>query len=92
MSIARITHASGFTGNPPPEALQAVEALRATDGCEHMYQFRNSQNGEGVTVTIWRDEAALDAASEKYEAARKLVTEHGLSIDSMKVYDVVAER
>jgi hypothetical protein len=89
MSIARVIHVSGVTGNPPPDALKAVEAIRAADGCEHMYALREGQTDQGLGIVIWRDQAALDAASEVIEAARRVST---LTVESMKVYDVVAER
>jgi hypothetical protein len=53
-----------------------------------MYALREGQTDQGLGIVIWRDQAALDAASEVIEAARKVST---LTVESMKVYDVVAE-
>jgi Antibiotic biosynthesis monooxygenase len=95
MSIARVVHASGFpTGDPPapPRVNEALDALRAVDGCEGMYAFRNSQSGEGMSVTIWRDAAALESAQDQIDLLRKLAAGNGVSSISAVTYDIVRER
>jgi heme-degrading monooxygenase HmoA len=95
MSIARVVHASGFpTGEPPapPKVNEALDALRAAEGCEGMYAFRNSQSGKGMSVTIWRDAAALEAAQEQIDVLRKLAAGNGISNISAVTYDIVRKR
>jgi Antibiotic biosynthesis monooxygenase len=95
MSIARVVHSSGFpTGDPPPPpgVDEALDALRAADGCEGMYAYRDSQSGEGISVTIWRDAAALEAAQDRIDVLRKLAAANGISAVLATTCDIVRQR
>jgi heme-degrading monooxygenase HmoA len=99
MTIARVIQVSGIPegSGPPPEVQAAAEEIRACDGCEGMYLLRNSQTGHGLSVTLWRDQAALDASlspasSGVLKTANDVARERGVSSSGETVYDIVTAR
>jgi hypothetical protein len=59
MSIARSVHISGLTGREtPPEIIKVTDDIRAADGCKGMYSVGNAETGEGMNLTLWRDQEA----------------------------------
>ena len=92
MTIARVVHISGLTGEPSEEVIKAIDAIRTSDGCEGMYAFRKGQASDGMSVSLWRDQEALDQAMGTIKAANEAAIERGLTIASAEVYDVVAQR
>jgi hypothetical protein len=95
MPIAQVSNISvtdDFRANPPTEEItKRAEAIRAIDGCEHVYALRNSTGGPGLGILIWRDQAALDAAADQIASNRAEVQALGMTITTTAVYDVFTE-
>jgi heme-degrading monooxygenase HmoA len=91
MSVARVVYVSGVPeevrgeGNWP-DAQKIAEFIQAQDGLEHSYLLRNREKGEGLSVTVWRDEAALEAAMKRMDdddavqAARARIESQGAKV------------
>jgi len=91
---------------PPPQAeLQQAEVEEATrwaqgaakrqrdvDGCEGIFMMANPATGEGLAVTLWRDEAAMKAAAgfQDEEIARAKAQPGGVEVPAPTVYEVFA--
>jgi hypothetical protein len=95
MSIAQLSNISvtdDFRANPPSEEMRKrAEAIRAIDGCEHVYSLRNTNGGASVSILIWRDQAALEAAAAQIASNRAEVQALGMTITTEAVYDVFTE-
>jgi hypothetical protein len=101
MSVARVLNVSGVpgemrgTGEPPEDARKIVEFTKAQDGCEHVFLLRNTAAGEGLSINVWRDQAALEAAIKRMDdddvvqAARARLQSQGVTVTPGPVYDFV---
>jgi RNA 3'-terminal phosphate cyclase len=95
MSIAQVSNISvtdDFRANPPAEEItKRAEAIRAIDGCEHVYALRNSTGGPGLGILIWRDREAMEAAAAQMASNRAEVQALGMTITTDAVYDTFTE-
>ena len=95
MSVAQVLNVSGLTGSgegPPSGAGEAVKAVKALDGLEHIFILGNPGTGSGMTIVVWRDKAAMEAGHAEQQARRKQAQEEtGTTITTTTVYDVFTE-
>jgi hypothetical protein len=92
MSIAQVSTISGDLADPPSEEMtKRAEAIKAIDGCEHVYGLRNSSGGPGLGILIWRDRAAMDAAAAQMAENRAEMQALGITITTDALYDTFTE-
>jgi quinol monooxygenase YgiN len=96
MSVVQVFKASGAPvgmGPPPEDVRKRVEAVRAMDGCEHVYSL--GKPGQALLIVVWRDQAALDASQAErdrmQEEARAAQAERGVTISLDEVYETFTE-
>jgi hypothetical protein len=93
-----------FRMGPPPAGAQqgseeaqqfaqdAAKRQRDVDGCEGIFMMSDPSTGEGLAVTLWRDEAAMKAAAayqeEEISSAKKL--NPSMVVPAPTVYEVFA--
>jgi len=86
------------SGSPPQtednlKTSQAVmERLRAVDGCEGMYALVDRTTGDGLALALWRDEAAMKAATgaQAAELADSKTTNPTVKVGKAEIYEVIA--
>jgi hypothetical protein len=92
MSIAQVSNISGNLTDPPSaEMTKRAEAIKAIDGCEHIYGLRNSTGGPGLGILIWRDREAMEAAAAQMASNRTEMQDLGITITTDAVYDTFTE-
>jgi hypothetical protein len=92
MAIAQVSNISGNLTDPPSEEMaKRAEAIKAIDGCEHIYGLRNSTGGPGLGILIWRDREAMEAAAAQMASNRTEMQELGITITTDGVYDTFTE-
>ena len=77
-------------GEPSELAQRAMKETRAADGCEGLYVLTDSRGGDGIAITVWRDEAAMNAMRAKEDEHIRAVRAEApeLAIGAPKVYQV----
>ena len=72
--IARVFQTSTTAGPTTDEERKLLDdnfaAGRQVDGCEGMISIRNPSTGEGLAISLWRDQAAADAYNATSEKLR----------------------
>jgi hypothetical protein len=88
--LAQVFNVRGKLDADNLEALLKVATVtRSLDGCEGIY-FLNDGSDEGLAIALWRDQAALDAATPKErEDIQQADEQLGIVAGSAKVYDNV---
>ena len=73
-------------------AQDAAKRQRDVDGCEGIFMMANPSTGEGLAVTLWRDEAAMKAAAsfQEEEIASAKAQNPGMDVPAPTVYEVFA--
>ncbi|MDQ2984357.1 MAG: antibiotic biosynthesis monooxygenase [Actinomycetota bacterium] len=71
---------------------EAANTIAELDGLEHGWFFVDSESGATLTVTVWRDQQALDAsevraASIRQRAAREVDGE----VQAVWLFDVIRQ-
>jgi heme-degrading monooxygenase HmoA len=71
---------------------EAAREIAAMDGLEQGYICVNSEDGTVMTITFWRDQAALDASETRAVTLRQRATrEVEGEVQSVHVFDVVRD-
>ena len=93
MSVAQVLNVSGANVNdtPPEEAVKMADAIKAMDGCEHIYTLGNTSGGPGITVLVWRDKAAMEAAAAQRASDETQLKGMGITITAGEIYDTFTE-
>jgi hypothetical protein len=93
MSVAQVLNTSGATPGtpPPPEAAKMTDAMKAMDGCEHIYALGNTTGGPGLAILIWRDKDCMEAAAAKMASDEAQLGGMGITVTHAEVYDTFAE-
>jgi heme-degrading monooxygenase HmoA len=66
-----------------------TEPLEAIDGFSHAYFMVNRETGEGISITIWDSEEALNASVAKADELRKQGADAGgAEIESVGHYEI----
>jgi hypothetical protein len=68
-----------------------AEGIKAMDGCEHIYALGNSGGGPGLSILIWRDKAAMEAAAAQMASDTSQLGGMGITVTDNAVYDMFAE-
>jgi hypothetical protein len=94
MSVAQVLNVSGAPLTPgtptPPQAQAGIDAIKALDGLEHIYTLGNA-DGQGLTIVVWRDKAAMEAGADEQLKRRQEVQATGSTITTTAVYENFAE-
>jgi len=71
---------------------EIAEKQRAVDGCEGIYILGNPTGNDTLSFVIWRDEAAMKAASDQQAEDINEAKQQNRAtvVDAPKVYAVVA--
>ena len=94
MTIAQVFTATWADGSlPTPDALeQLAKRQMAVDGCEGIYMFGDRATGESISFTLWRDDAAMNAAAayqeEEIENAKNATP--AAQISAPRIYQLLA--
>jgi hypothetical protein len=92
MPIAQVSTIAGNLTDPPSEEMaKRAAAIKAIDGCEHVYGLRNSAGGPGLGILIWRDRQAMEAAAAHMASNRAEMKDLGVTITTDAVYDTFTE-
>ena len=93
MSVAQVLNVSGanVSDTPPEEATKMAVAIKAMDGCEHIYALGNTTGGPGLSILVWRDEAAMKAAAEQMASDEAQLQGMGITVTHAEVYDTFNE-
>ncbi len=68
------------------------EAVAGLDGFEGAYLLVDSGKGRALTVTLWSNEDAVQASSQRADEIRAQATgPAGVSIESVEVYEVAVQ-
>ena len=71
---------------------EAAGEIADLDGLEQGYICVNSEDGTVMTITIWRDQAALDASETRAVTLRqRAIREVDGELQSVHVFDVVRD-
>jgi len=94
MMIARVFQQSTPAGPVNEEIRKSQEEAFATgrqaEGCEGMIMLRDTSTGEGLTISLWRDQAAADAYNATSEKLRNDAEQaHGYKSVGPRVYSEV---
>jgi hypothetical protein len=68
-----------------------AEGIKAMDGCEHIYALGNSSGGPGLSILIWRDKAAMEAAAAQMASDEAQLGGMGITVTHAEVYDTFTE-
>jgi hypothetical protein len=80
------------------DAQTIADFIQAQDGLEHNYLLRNREKGEGIGITIWRDQDALEAALKRMDdddavqAARARIESQGVRVSPAELIYEFGER
>jgi hypothetical protein len=81
LSVAQVSKISGNLIDPPSEEMtKRAKAIKAIDGCEHIYGLRNSTGRPGLGIVIWRDREAMEAAAARMANNRSEMQDLGITI------------
>lgn len=84
----------GVEGSPETQqfAQDAAKRQRDVEGCEGIFIMANRATGETLAVTLWRDEAAMQAGSgyQSDEIAEAKKLNASMQVPSPEVYEVFA--
>jgi hypothetical protein len=81
-----------YTGGASPGGSGGIDAIKAVDGCEHIYTLGNTATGSGLTIVVWRDKAPMEVGADEQRARRKEAqASTGITITLSEVYDTFAE-
>jgi hypothetical protein len=71
---------------------ELVKRQVAVDGCEGLYCFGDPATGEGISFTLWRDEAAMKAAAayQEEEIANAKNATPAVQVGAPKIYQLLA--
>jgi heme-degrading monooxygenase HmoA len=83
---------STYAGDPD-ELVRGFESARGDlqqiDGFSQAYFCIDRASGQGLTITLWNDEQALEASAEQARQLRARATEpSGATVDSVHHYEV----
>jgi heme-degrading monooxygenase HmoA len=68
---------------------ETIGPLQLVDGFSHAYFLVDKDTGRAVSITIWEDEAAMDASEAGGEERRKRRSEiGGASVDAVDHFEV----
>jgi hypothetical protein len=95
MTIAQVFTTAGANEGPVAEPGWLEEVVKrqvALDGCEGLYIFGDPATGEGVSFTLWRDEAAMKAAAayQEEEIANAKNATPAVQVSAPKIYQLLA--
>jgi hypothetical protein len=66
-----------------------TDALEEIDGFSHAYFMIDRDSGKAMSITIWNDEAALNASANKADELRKKGTQPATAtIESVQHYEI----
>jgi hypothetical protein len=68
-----------------------ADGIKAMDGCEHIYVLGNSGGGPGLTILVWRDKTAMEAAAAQRTSDEAQLAGMGITVTPSQVYDTFAE-
>jgi len=92
--LAQVLNVSGTSTVPDETALAKTQPMaevsRKLDGCEGLYAMTDSASGSGITIILWRDQAAMQAAADHLAADNETIKDLiGVTITAGPVYDTV---
>ena len=71
---------------------QRADETRKADGSEALILLRDPSTGEGLAISLWRDQAAADAFQSDSERMTKEVNERGGTVSEPRIYEEVIAR
>lgn len=70
----------------------SADALRELDGFEGAYMLVDRANGRAITITLWSNEDAVAASTERADEVRaEAAGGAGFSIESVEIYEVATQ-
>ncbi len=71
---------------------QSSDAIAELDGFEGAYLLLDRANGRALTITLWSNEDAVAASTQRADEVRAEATgPAGVSIESVEVYEVAVQ-
>jgi hypothetical protein len=68
-----------------------ADAMKAMDGCEHIYALGNTSGGPGLSILIWRDKDCMEAAAAQMASDEAQLKGMGITVTHGEVYDTFTE-
>jgi hypothetical protein len=69
---------------------EATAQARKADGCEAVITLADATTGEGLSITLFRDQAAVDAFDSLRQTLTNQADEMGAKVSVPRVYEVLA--
>jgi hypothetical protein len=70
-------------------AEEAIAEARSFDGCEAVISLSDPATGESISVSLYRDQAAMDAVADITKAKIAQFEEMGSNVGAPRVYTAV---